>query len=274
LERARTAAARNPQAEVFVFHQHGRRGPARGNGTLEHYRNGALVSKAGYRRSTGGLDPEVELYRRLTTAGGPGARRLFLYFGHQIPELPQPRYHESIPRAPLGLQQFADGVAGFLGPGQRFDLAVLSTCNNGTPTMVTVLAPSARYLVASPADLHLSHLPTAALDHLELREPLDAGLLAREMAVAAFGELTERVSTIVTVSVYDVDLLAPRIPEAAAELRARLASAGRPLELCDCAEDPRLAWLAGVEGITIHYRPPRFGRERDKASHSGLECFR
>ncbi len=274
LEKARAVARANPEAEVFVFHQHDRRGVVRENGTVELYRNAAMISKTGYRRDSGGMQAEIALYRRLAGAGdGADVRRVFLYFGHQVPELPQPGYHASIPRAAFGLRSLADGIEGFLPAGSRFDLAVLSTCNNGTPTAVTALAPRARYLVASPADLHLSHMATAALHHLERREPTEAGLLADDVARDAFLDLTQRVATIVTVSVYDLDMLAPQVSEATAELEARLAG-DRPLELCDCAEDPALAWVARSRGVTVYYRPPRFGRERDKETHSGLECFR
>lgn len=275
LEQARATAEANPEAEVFVFHQRDRRGLTGKNGTLELYRNGALDLRKGYRRDSGGMEAEIALYRDLTRLGySVDVRRLFLYFGHQIPELPQPGYHGSIPQASFGLERLADGMAGFLPPRNRFDLVVLSTCNNGTPTAVAALAPRARYLVASPADLYLSYLTTETLHHLERREPLEVGLLARELALAAFRDLTERVSTIVTISVYDIDTLAPRVSEAAAELQARLAGADGLLKLYDCGEDPRLSWLAGLPGVTIYYRPPRFGRERSKETHSGLQCFR
>ncbi len=275
LERARAAARANPEAEVFVFHQRGRHGLAGENGTLELYRNAALVLRKGYRRHSGGLEAEAALYHDLSRLGrSAGLPRLFLYFGHQIPELPQPGYHSSLPQASFGLQQLADGLAGFLPDGSRFDLVVLSTCNNGTPTAVAALAPRARYLVASPADLHLSHLTTETLHHLERREPMEVGLLAYELALAAFQHLTKTVSTIVTVSVYDLDALGPRLSEAVAELQARLVRAGGQLEFYDCGEDSRLSWPADLRGVTIFYRPPRFGRERTKETHSGLECFR
>jgi hypothetical protein len=268
LERARATAEANPEAEVFVFHQ-------RDRGTLELYRNGTLFLRRGYRRDSGGLEAESTLYRGLTRlAPSADVQRLFLYFGHQIPERPESGYHGSLPRASFGLQPLADGLAGFLPPEHRFDLAVLSTCNNGTPTAIAALAPRARYLVASPADLHLSHLATGTLAHLERREPMEAGLLARELALAAFRDLVERVSTIVTISVYDLDTLAPLVAEAAAELQSRLAGAEGPREFYDCGEDPQFSSLAGLPGVTVLYRPPRFGRERNKTAHSGLECFR
>ncbi len=275
LERARATAEANPEAEVFVFHQRDRRGLTRENGTLELYRNGTLALRKGYRRYSAGMEAEIALYRDLTRLGhSTNVQRLFLYFGHQIPELPQSGYHSSIPKASFGLERLADGLAGFLPPGNRFDLVVLSTCNNGTPTGVTALAPRARFLVASPADLHLSHLATETLDHLERRAPMQVGLLARELALASFRDLTERVSTSVTISVYDIDTLAPLVSEAAAELQARLAGADGLLEFYDCGEDPRFSWLAGLPGVTVLYRPPRFGRERNKETHSGLQCFR
>jgi hypothetical protein len=275
LERARATAEANPEAEVFVFHQRERRGLSRKNGTLELYRNGSLALLEDYRRDSGGMEAEIAIYGDLTRLGhSADVRRFFLYFGHQIPELPESGYHGSIPQALFGLEQFADGLAGFLPSGNRFDLVVLSTCNNGTPTAVTALASRARYLAASPADLHLSHLATETLHHLERREPMEVGPLARELALAAFRDLTEHVSTIVTVSVYDLDTLAPRVSEAAAELQARLASADGLLEFYDCGEDPRLSWLAGLPGVTVLYRPPRFGPEQNKETHSGLQCFR
>jgi hypothetical protein len=273
MERARATAAANPEAEVFVFHQHGRRGLAGKNGTLELYRNGALVLHLGYRRDSGGLEAETALYRSLTRLEQRAdVQRAFLYFGHQIPERLEPGYHASLPKGPFGLERLGEGVAGFLPSGRRFDLVVLSTCNNGTPTAVATLAPWARYLVASPADLSLSHLATGTLEHLEQRRP-EAGLLAQEFALRAFQDLTERVSTIVTVSVYDIDVLLPRIAGAAADLRARLRDDRSPLELHDCGEDSRLSWLGGLPGVTVHYRPPRFGRDQDKRTHSGFGCL-
>jgi hypothetical protein len=275
LERARATALANPEAEVFVFHQHTRRGLSRKNGTLELYRNAALVSRRDYRRGDSGMEPENTLYRNLSRLGhSADVRRIFLYFGHQVPERAQPGYNDSIPQAPFDVERLAGGIGGFLSPGNRFDLVVLSTCNNGTPTVVAALAPLARYLVASPADLHLSHLTTGTLHHLERSQPLDTGLLAGELALTAFRELAARVATIVTVSVYDMDTLAPRLAAAAADLKARLEAANGLPEFYDCGQDPRLSWLAGLPGVTIHYRPPRFGRERNKESHSGLECFR
>lgn len=275
LERARATAEANPEAEVFVFHQRGRRGLSSQNGTLELFRNGTLVLRRGYRRDSGGLEAEVALHRELTRlAPSADAQRLFLYFGHQIPERPESGYHSSLPRASFSLGRLADGLAGFLPPGNRFDLAVLSTCNNGTPTAVAALTPRARYLVASPADLHLSHLATRTLEHLERRASREEGLLARELALVSFRDLVERVSTIVTISVYDLDTLAPLVAEAAAELQSRLANADGQLKFFDCGEDPRFAGLAGLPGVTVLYRPPRFGRERNKTAHSGLCCFR
>ena len=60
---------------------------------------------------------------------------------------------------------------------------------------------------------------------------------------------------------------------AAAELQTRLAGAESVLEFYDCGEDPRFSSLAGLPGVTVLYRPPRFGRERTKAAHSGLQCY-
>ena len=100
LERARASAEANPSAEVFIFHQRDRHGLTGQNGTLELYRNGTLVLRKGYRRDSGGMEAEIALYGDIARLGQTAdVQRLFLYFGHQIPELPQSGYHGSIPKA-------------------------------------------------------------------------------------------------------------------------------------------------------------------------------
>ena len=46
------------------------------------------------------------------------------------------------------------------------------------------------------------------------------------------------------------------------------------IERCDCAEDPACALPGMNDGVTVLYRPARFGRSAHKESHSGWECWR
>ena len=271
---ARTVALAksNPEARVFLFHQRLTRG-LRANGRFAVYRSGRLDASGPYRRRTGDLAAEEEIYRR-HFGGGAADRRFFLFFGHQLPERSEPGYHASLPEAQWGLDALGRSLAGFLPEGERFDLTVLSTCNNGTPTAITLLAPVTRVLVASPADLHLSHLGLAALHHLE-RGPAETHEIAVAMAAGSYRELSARVSTAVTIAVYDVDRLAPALGPAAAALRSRLAEprVGPPV-YADCGDDPDLGWVAGLDGVEVFFRPPRFGPGKAATGHSGLQCFR
>lgn len=276
LGQAVAVAESNPQAEVFLFHQIRARG-SRANGRFFLYRFGRLVLSETYRRDSGGVDAEAALFRdhSLSLTGSRETLRFFLYFGHQIPERSRPGYHASLPSTPWGLPDLATALSRFHGPEGRFDLLVLSTCNNGTPTAISLMVPEARHLIASPADLHLSHLGMQALHGMHRHDPPDAYEIGLTLARQSFADLSERVSTIITIGLYDLDRVAPRLAPLQAALRLRLQDSDDGiLEFYDCGEDPLFPRVEDLEGVKIFYRPPRFGRLRTTIRHSGLQCFR
>src|SRR5690606_23068250 len=128
LARAGEVALRSPDAEVFVFHQKPIRlfGAFRiADGTMRQYRNGSLVRKENYRRTGGafGLEAEAARFRKhaFRIRPEPPAGRVFLYFGHGVPE--------------AGLPSFARGIGLFAAAGadaggrdtKPFSLVVLSS---------------------------------------------------------------------------------------------------------------------------------------------------
>ncbi|MGA7304745.1 MAG: hypothetical protein WBW88_07710, partial [Rhodothermales bacterium] len=90
---AQKVAEMNTQAEVFIFHERRRRRflrlfwPLR-DGRFYYYRNGRLLATESYRRGRDRLrfDPEVAFYSRFRAKERPGLVKMFLYFGHEIPE--------------------------------------------------------------------------------------------------------------------------------------------------------------------------------------------
>jgi hypothetical protein len=285
LAKAKTVAERNTQAEVFIFHERRRRHrlllfPLR-DGTFYYYRHGRLLAQESYWRDQGQsrFDPEMELYNRFGADESPEMVRLFLYFGHEIPEFDGAGYDASYKNRAFTVADLAAGLKGITCDSTKVDLVVLSTCFSGTPHTIATLAPYARYVVASPDNLHLSYFDLRPLEHLDIGlRQADVSEFANTFAHHAFDTLTEDLQTAVTVVVYDVDGVRRFLSSVDSIYdRALTAMQENPpasIEHCDCAEDPAYALPGMNEGVTVLYRPSRFGRLKDKERHSGWECWR
>lgn len=253
----------------------------RRDGTFYYYRHGRLLAEESYWRDQGEFrfDPEIELYNRFRKEGSPDPVRLFLYFGHEIPEVGGTGYDASYKSRAFTIYDLAGGLKRIVGDSTRIDLVVLSACFSGTPRTIAALAPYARYVIASPDNLHLSYFDLRPLERLDigLREGEVSGF-ANAFARHAFDRLTEDIQTTVTVAVYDVDRVRGYLQAADSVYdRASTAANGKTpasIEHCDCADDPAYALPGMNEGITVLYRAPRFGRLQHKESHSGWECLK
>ena len=133
LVKAIMVSERNPQAEMFIFHEMRRRHfififPRR-DGTFYYYRNGSLIAKASYWRDQGEsrFDPETELYNRFRAEGSPETVSIFLYFGHEIPEFGGTGYDASYGNRAFTITDLAEGLKGFVQDSTKIDLVVLST---------------------------------------------------------------------------------------------------------------------------------------------------
>jgi hypothetical protein len=288
LTAARRVAERNPRAEVFIFHQRPREHalflfPLR-DGDFCYYRNRQLVAYESYWRDQdqSRLGPEVELYHRFRADERKKATTIFLYYGHEIPECGGAGYDASYPDRPFTVDDFAAGLGGFARDSGKFDILVLSTCFGGTPYTIDVFGMSARYIIASPENLHLSYFDSSLLEQLDVGlQDGDVRAFARRFARRAFDHLSEDVQTAVSVAVYDVDRVRVYLDSIRAsygqalaalqgETRMSLSAIGR----CDCANIPAYVRPAMKEGVETFYRPARFGRLKDKQGHSGWECWR
>ncbi len=285
LAKAKTIAEQNTQAEMFIFHERHRKHfmlffPRR-DGTFYYYRNGILIAEESYWRDQGELrfDPEMELYNRFRAEGSPGPASIVMYFGHEIPEFGGEGYDASYRNRTFTIDDLAEGLKSITRDSTKVDLVVLSTCFNGTPHVMEALAPHARYVIASPDNLHLSYFDLSPFERLDIGLPDgDVSGFAKTFAQHAFDRLTEELQTTVTVVVYDIDLVRPFVRSVAAAydrtLNALNGKTPGSIERCDCAEDPAYALPEISEGVTVLYRPPRFGRLKNKENHSGWECWR
>ncbi len=278
-------AVQNQQAEVFVFHQKRRRHTflffPRHDGKMHYYRHGRLLAEESYWRDQGQsrFDPEVELYHRFRVGEQLQPVRLFLYFGHEIPEFGGVRYDASYSNRMFTVHDLADGLKRFTRDSTKFDIIVLSTCFNGTPHTIATLAPYARTIVASPDNLHLSYFDLRPFERLDVGlGDGDVAAFAKNYARQAFNRLTEDIRTTITVAVYDVDRVQGFLhavdsvyDHALTTLKGQKPGS---FEHFDCAEDSAYVLPGMSDGVDVFYRPPRFGRSKHKQNHSGWECYR
>jgi hypothetical protein len=277
-------AEANTQAEVFIFHEKPRRHFLllfpRHDGEFYYYREGQLRAQESYWRDHGAsrYDPEIALYDRFQAPAQPQPVRLFLYFGHEIPEIDGKGYDASYRDRTFTVKDLVDGLKSFTRDTAKFDLLVLASCFNGTPHTLSALTPYARYVMASPGNLHLSYFdlhPFESLD-LGLRDG-DVKAFARECAQRSFDRLAETMQTEITVAVYDVGRVQDYVRSVEGDYDQALAawSGKTPADIrhCDCAEDSVYVRPAMSDGVDVLYRGARFGRQAHRQQHSGWECL-
>jgi len=283
LAQAQAIARKLPNAEVTIFHEIARRHVLflipRHDGRAFYYRQGKLLGKTSYWRDQGNsrFAPEADLYAKFADAQATSPVRMFLYFGHELPELNVQGYDASYPDRRVSVGDLAQGLSTFTGANDKFDLVVLGTCFGGTPHTIDALAPYARTIIASPGDLHLSYFDLEPLATLDIKR--DDGAVtafADRFARNAFDRLTRDVQTAVSVVVYDVNATQAFRAAVAEDYDRTLAMAnGMPASVshCDCADDPAYAHSEMSNGLTVLYRAPRFGSMKNDTHHSGWECW-
>lgn len=281
LEEARRIGERASDGEVFIYRQLPERKFLwlfpRKNRELVLYRNGKQAGKERYHPDESGrrlYSAETEMFHQYSQiTNGENIPSYFLYFGHEIPSEGGRGYHHSFPDVPVNMEEFTNGLRGFLPDSTAaFSLVVLSSCNNGTPHTAAKMADIAEFVLASPQNLHLSHIDTKALSLLE-KDSIPAGdQLASAMAEDTFQRLSESVETSITLSLYDMNRIQPYI-SVLNEIHNEHTGKNDSFEdNIDCAQRSFFNKSDYSEGVQLWYRPPKFGRQAEQESHSGWGC--
>ncbi len=288
-----SVAEKVTNGEVFIYHQKPKRRllffiPLK-DGDFYYYRRGKRIAKEAYSRTAlpAPLAKEAQFFETYRTqrqgkTGDDSLKNIFLYYGHEIPEFSGAGYHKSYPKLSFTVDHLAEGLKRFqeIVPGRQrtFDIALLSTCNNGTPGSVARLAPFCDYLIASPENLHLSYVDSHILGDLDKIGHRDNEQIAGELASRAFDRLVETAQTAVTISLYDTRKAAEFL-NAVAVLYDSLTTivqqqARMDIECFDCNDVNSVFEQTADSGVRIFYRPPRFGKYKRKKQHSGWGCWR
>jgi len=283
LETAQSVAEELESGEVFIFYQRPEKKFLglfpRKKSRLYHYRNGELTSRVNFRHSDKDEDfltTEARLFDQYRVSEDvESQRQYFLYFGHEIPEGDGKKYHRTNPDIAVNRESFAAGIQNFLGTEeQRFDLVVLSTCNNGTPEMAEKLMPLSDVLLASPQNLHLSHIDSENLDLLEREPEITTVQLAHSMADQTYRRLETEIETTITLAVYNFKVVEEYKEELQAFSRRYGALDKRSFfsDKVDCNGVDFFDDDMFGNGVKTWYKPARFGRRSSTSTHSGWGC--
>lgn len=280
IEEAKMIGEQALKGEVFIFYQRPERKflwlfPKKDRLML-HYRNGELVRKHRYSPGDRQFSAESEFYANYSYSD-ISSKYLF-YFGHEIPSENKRFYHRSRPAVEVSTTTFTKGITSFLpdNSDNKFDLVVLSTCNNGTPGMVNQFHPITEFLLASPQNLHLSHIDTENISVLE-SSPLTSGKdIAKKMAKSTFEQLSASVQTVISLSVYEMKNISRDIERRYNLYQEKYLpdnSQYRSTDNTDCLELPFFSDVKNESrGISTWFRSSKFGREANIRSHSGWGC--
>ena len=283
LKEAKTVARQAKNGEVFIFHQKPEKKilwllPKKDRRFL-HYRNGTLVRDERYspQSNNNSFIAEAQFYNRYSKISTQnGSKKVLLYFGHEIPYKGGHGYNFSRSEAFFNLNIFVEGITSFLpNKNARFDLTVLSTCNNGTPSIVHALTPHSRYVLASPQNLHLSHFDTGQLSTLLETSGTTAKQIADRLAEQTYQRLSSFLQTVITLSVYDTDVTGSYLPSLNRSYQGYLSDRTdiQPIrDNIDCATLPFFDTDKYDLGLDVWYKPPRFGQKENAAVYSGWGC--
>ncbi len=269
--------------EVIIFQQRRERKTLglfpRRSSRFFHYKNGQLINRINYRhtdKKEAFLTTEAQLMNQYQDhIPADNHQNYFLYFGHEIPSVNGKGYHRSLPEIDVNIETFARGIQKFLLSDQhRFDLVILSTCNNGTPEMAKLLMPFTDAMLASPQNLHLSHFYSGSLALLEMGPGISPFYLGHLMAEQTYERLEETVHTTITLALYNLEDVWGYI-HSLTSITAGNNFADNALNFednIDCAEIALTDSERYKNGVEIWYKPARFGRQSNQQTHSGWGC--
>lgn len=265
--------------EVFIFHQKPNKKLLglfpRKLSRFYYFRNGVEVSNTRYRYTDPSekfLSSEASLFKQ--HRGNVNSKTMFLYFGHELPEVSKPGYHQSLPFIAVDMNTFSSGLGGFNQKQTHFELIVLSTCNNGTPEAILKLLPFAKVLLASPQNLHLSHIDSRSMNLLESEPHISPLLLAKTMAEETFKRLKAQTHSTITLSVFDFNEIG-KYREELYDFSISQQSSQRNImayDNYDCSGVGSFDSKIFGQGVTTWYREARFGRRTHNNIHSGWGC--
>ena len=195
-----------------------------------------------------------------------------MYFGHHIPEKSEENYSFSLPGLEFSLAKLTYLFRKWeFGPGgSKFDGIILSTCKNGTPFTIHRISPFARYVLASPGNLHLSYFDLSAFMNIDEMKRKKVRNFMNNVAQKSFRKLSKK-KTMVTVSLYRTNSTKKFVEEVEEGYYHILQQTFDIIpRYRDCLDFEAFRERSDIgKGVTSYYKPPKFGKLKKKQKHSG-----
>lgn len=289
-EQARAVGEKSLNSEVFIFHIKISRHllfffPLKDR-ELFHYYKGQLINSLSYSTDENDttFETEANYFKRYTVNSSnykesDSIRSLFLYYGHQIPEFGGFGYNSSFPSIRFNLENFAKSLENFKKyRSYKFNIVVLSTCSNATPGGISILSSLAKFVIASPVNLHLSQMNSLTLIRLDSLRIASDSIFAGRFAQAAFDSLKKTTQTEISISVFNTDKTGNFLKaNGAAYFSAAESLKSRRITDPVCIDCQRSGYMNmdGAEaGVVVYQRPSLFGRKTKVQGGSGWGCWK
>ena len=288
LQTAIEVAENAKSGEIFVFYQRPENRIlglfSRKKSRLYHYLNGEKIAETNYRhtdKNEAFLTEEGRLFNlhrsqtRRLNRHFTESQSYFLYFGHEIPLSNGESYHSTLPNISVNIKSFTEGLRNFLQPeDQRFNMILLSTCNNGSPIMAEHLLLLTDVMLASPQNLHLSHINSEKMGLLETSPGISSTQLAHNMADHTFKRLNLEIQSTITLSVFDFDVVQLNQKELFTFSKSHQPKSS----IMDFSDNIDCSHIASFDvdtfgrGVKTWYKSAKFGRRSSTNIHSGWGC--
>ena len=269
-------------SEVFIFHLKPKAKFLfffeKKDGNSFYYRNGELHKKQNYfwAKTDSAFGFESRFYS-IYSNQSRHTKSLLFYYGHEIAEIKNQVYNKSHPNQRFSMPIFARGLENLyttqLDRGKPVDLLTLSVCYGGTPGIISTLSKYTRYVLTSPGNLHLSYIDSKLLIPLLNNSSDDFKNTVEKYVRVAFNHLKERTETMVSLGLYDTSVLEKNLGPLISAYSKQMNQVTTMARCVDCQTDSVLKDLLPENGVQVFYRAPRFGKAKNKHTHSGWGCW-
>ena len=200
--------------------------------------------------------------------------RLLCYFGHTIPEMPEPGYSSSLAEHTFSIYTLLEALNTLeLQTNSRpFDAILLSTCYGGTPGNIEALSKYSKYIVASPVRLHLSYFYLNR-EEIENISKTNVYHILQDMTQREFNRLQSFVMTEIGISIYDTDITKSYLTGFMLKNRGSITSRLNTIysQYIDCLSFPSYRDQLQCKGVSSLFRDSKFSIN-PCSNHSGWAC--
>jgi hypothetical protein len=278
-KQAKKLAVTCTSCEVFIFREMKKN--ISYSGKVEYFLNGKRKSRLYHKREQD--EKDLEFFQKHSLNLKQKEQKIktfFTYFGHSIPEATIEGYSHSLPHLKFGIK-YLENRLGRLGAGgdsgYLFDGIILSSCHNGTPFILNRLVPFARYVIASPENLHLSYLDISPFLEIGKQKDTSTLKLLKKIIDTSMETFEQRaIKTFTVLSLYQIQEIKATLAEVSLLYEKNLTEITHFFSnYKDCQEVSEISpFLKKMSNYIYTKSNNPFFSTKPTQEHSGLSCIK